>query len=166
MFVSARLSQAASIMLAALALSPTPAAAARDVTGVWVTDDGEGAVDIQPCGEQLCGRIVWLKDPVDSKGQPQRDSNNPNPAARQRLLCGAPILEGLKRQSDDSWDGGSIYDPEEGKTYKVTLKLDDQQRLQVTGYIGYKWLGETVVWTRGDAHLGRCEAAAKPRASR
>jgi uncharacterized protein (DUF2147 family) len=165
MFGSVRLSQFAPLALLTVALC-APAAAAPDVTGIWITDDGEGAVEILPCGEQRCGRIIWLKDPVDDAGQPVRDSKNPSPTERRRPLCGAPIIAGLKRQSDDSWDEGSIYDPEEGKSYRLMLKLEGQQRLQVTGYIGLKALGETVVWIRGDAHLRHCDAEARSGSSR
>jgi uncharacterized protein (DUF2147 family) len=68
----------------------------------------------------------------------------------------------VKRQSNDSWDGGSVYDPDEGKTYTVMLKRDGEARLLVTGYIGMKAFGETVVWTRNDSQK-RCTAETKPR---
>ena len=163
MVLSVRHSGVALIGLAALTLSPA-LARAQDVTGVWLTDDGEAAVEIQPCGDSRCGRIVWLKDPVDSHGQPLRDANNPNASERGRPICGVQILQGVKRQSNDSWDGGSVYDPDEGKTYTVMLKRDGEARLLVTGYIGMKAFGETVVWTRNDSQK-RCTAETKPRAT-
>ena len=144
------------LMALAVILPAGPGAFAGDVTGLWLTDDGEGVVEITPCGELLCGRIVWLKEPYDEKGQPIRDVNNPTPAERDRLLCGAQIIQDLKHQDDDSWDGGYVYDPEEGKSYRVMLKAAGDDRLEVRGYIGIKSIGETRIWTRGAHGLHRC----------
>ncbi len=159
MFISTCLHRLVLMGIAGATFCAVPALA-QDVTGVWMTDDGEGAVEIRPCGEQRCGRIVWLKQPLDPQGRPMRDGNNPRIEARQRPLCGAQIIEGLKRQSDGSWDGGSIYDPEEGKSYSVALKLLNDQQLQVTGYVGLRSFGETLIWTRSDPHLRRCQVEA------
>jgi uncharacterized protein (DUF2147 family) len=131
------------------------AAAASDITGVWITDDGQGAVRIEACGDMRCGRIVWLKTPLDAKGRPLHDANNPNPAERQRPICGIQIVDGLKLQRDGSWDAGRIYDPEDGKSYDAMMKASGA-RLEVTGYLGLKMLGETVVWTRQTAQFTPC----------
>lgn len=59
--------------------------------GVWLID-GKVAVQIFDCSGLLCGRIVWLQTPRDPQGQLNRDRNNPDPALRQRRLCGLTIL--------------------------------------------------------------------------
>src|SRR5262245_50159095 len=41
--------------------------------GVWYDDTGQGAIELSPCGDRLCGRVVWLKKPVDEGGQPITD---------------------------------------------------------------------------------------------
>ena len=46
------------------------------------------------------------------------------------------------------WSGGTIYDPEEGKTYKCVMKLADENTLNVRGYIGVPAFGRTVTWLR------------------
>ena len=55
-------------------------------TGLWYDDTGQGAIEIAPCGERLCGRIVWLKNPTDKTGRPVTDSLNPEPQRRQRAF--------------------------------------------------------------------------------
>ena len=155
--MSVAVRSAGAVLAVTACLSAGAAAApAADVTGLWLTDDGEGVVEIVPCGELRCGRIVWLKEPLDEKGRPIRDVNNPSPAERQRPLCGAQIIDGLVRQDDDSWDDGHIYDPEEGKTYSVILKTDGDGRLEVRGYMGIHSIGETLIWTRSAPDLKRC----------
>lgn len=124
--------------------------------GVWIDDTGEGAVEIGPCGEQLCGRIVWLKEPLDKRGQTLRDGYNPDPRQRSQPICGLAVIGNLRLQRDGTWDRGWIYDPKEGKTYDVELKLRSANRLHVTGYLGVKFLSETFVWTRAPQTLPRC----------
>ena len=153
-------------VLTMLLLIPSAASAAqiRDVTGVWMTDDGQGVVEIERCGDKRCGRLVWLKTPLDDAGRPLRDGNNPDPAARQRPICGLEIIKDLVLQTNGSWDSGSVYDPEEGKSYSVMLKADSNDRLEVTGYLGIKALGETMTWTRAPAELKSCQPDATSKA--
>lgn len=135
--------------------SSARSAAPSDITGAWMTDDGQAVIEVNACGDLRCGRIVWLKTPLDAKGRPLHDANNPNPAERQRPICGIQIVDGLKLQRDGSWDAGRIYDPEEGKSYDAMMKASGS-RLEVTGYIGLKLMGETVVWTRQTAQFTPC----------
>lgn len=128
------------------------------VTGIWIDDTGQGAVEIAMCGDRLCGRVVWLKAPADRTGKPIVDANNPDPARRKQPVCGLPVLGDLVRQRDGSWDGGWIYDPKEGKSYDVEVKLLAPDRLQVMGYMKLKFLSETLQWTRAPQQIDRCRA--------
>jgi uncharacterized protein (DUF2147 family) len=143
------------------ATSAVPAPPA-DIQGVWVTDDGLGAVEIAPCGEKRCGRIVWMKNPLDAKGKLQQDIHNPSAQLKKRPICGAEVITGLARQSDKSWDVGKIYDPKDGDDHDVAAKLKGSNELEVMGYEGSKWLSETFIWKRAPAELSRCDT---PRAS-
>jgi uncharacterized protein (DUF2147 family) len=61
------------------------------------------------------------------------------------------ILRDIKPDPDDkgSWVGGDILDPNNGKVYKVRLKLTDAgKKLDVRGYIGTPLLGRTQTWLR------------------
>jgi uncharacterized protein (DUF2147 family) len=140
-----------------------PVAPPADIQGVWMTDDGLGAVEIAPCGDKRCGRIVWMKNPNDAKGKLQQDVNNPNDALKKRPICGSEVITGLARQSDQSWDVGKIYDPKDGDDHDVAAKLKGANELVVTGYEGTKWLSETFVWKRAPAELSRCDN--RPKAS-
>ncbi|MBN1327649.1 MAG: DUF2147 domain-containing protein, partial [Candidatus Cloacimonetes bacterium] len=51
------------------------------------------------------------------------------------------------RQKGYKWKGGTIYDPESGKTYSCTMKLSGDQ-LEIRGFIGISLLGRTEVWSR------------------
>jgi uncharacterized protein (DUF2147 family) len=140
-------------------LAPLVAHAAdpKLVQGIWLDDKGDGAVEIGPCGDKLCGRIIWLRDPLDKTGKPLVDHYNPDSGSKKRPICGLPIIGGLKRQADGSWDAGWIYDPKEGKSYDLEVTAQPGDRLQIKGYMGMKFLSETFIWTRAPANLVRCK---------
>lgn len=133
--------------------------------GIWYDDTGKGAVEILPCGTgKLCGRIVWLKEPISEKtGKPLVDAYNPEPEKRARPICGLQILGELARQSDGSWDDGWVYDPKVGKSYDAAIEVTGN-RLTLTGYKGVKLFSKSFVWTKAPADLPRCNgtAAAAP----
>ena len=77
-----------------------------------------------------------------------QDQHNPDPARRSQLLLGQTIFQGMKYDGDGKWSGGTIYDPDSGRTYKCRLVRLDHDRLQVRGFIGIALLGRSQVWTR------------------
>jgi uncharacterized protein (DUF2147 family) len=89
-----------------------------------------------------------MKEPNDKKGQPLRDSLNGDRSKRARPICGLQIIGGLQAMSDGSWDRGWIYDPEQGESFDVELRLRSPDVLQVKGYLGAKFLSETFQWRR------------------
>ncbi len=125
------------------------------ILGLWSTTDNNSRVEIFKCGDNYCGKIVELKNPNYSAndkrgmaGQPKVDRNNPDPDLKTRPLLGLQVLEGFGYSGENVWKGGTIYDPDNGKTYKCKMTLTDPKRLEVRGYIGISWLGRTEVWTR------------------
>lgn len=135
---------------------PTSALSARTINGLWMDDEGRGGIEIRPCGDQLCGNIVWLRQPVNPQGRPWADLFNPDESKRARPVCGLQIIGGLKKSSDAEWKGGWIYDPEEGKTFDVELTLTEPDTLQVFGYAGIRIISETLLWQRMPASTARC----------
>jgi uncharacterized protein (DUF2147 family) len=65
-----------------------------------------------------------MPKPNDSKGQPLRDLNNPDPALQTRTILGLPLITGFKPNGAGKWNGGKIYNPQDGKTYNSKLELD------------------------------------------
>jgi len=131
-------------MLAATSIgaqSPTP-------VGVWLHPNKRIKVEIAPCGERLCGKMVWFRWPNDAKGLPLVDINNPDPALRSRPLLGLRILDGLRRDGERAWDGGRIYNPDDGVNYRARMTIGDDGTLRVRAYVLLPILGKTLVWTR------------------
>ena len=97
-----------------------PVAAAPDATGTWRMENGKVTVRIVPCGSRLCGNIVALAKPLDKKGRPKRDKENPNASLRNRPIIGLRILHGMEARGDGKWEG-SIYNADDGNTYSSPL---------------------------------------------
>ena len=107
-------------------VEPGNAASPADPSGTWLTEDGRARVRIERCGaklEQICGYIVWMKDPTDTNGQPLRDQNNPDLAKRTRPLLGHQLILGLKPTADGRFEG-QIYNAENGKSYEISLRRE------------------------------------------
>lgn len=120
-----------------------------DIEGRWLSGDGDGWIRIERDGESLVGIIAG--SPTKKPGEPPRyDDNNPDPALRERPLDGLTIMKGFEYAGDGRWTGGTIYDPNSGKTYKSTLTLVDADTLKVRGYIGVSLFGRSDTWTRDD----------------
>jgi uncharacterized protein (DUF2147 family) len=144
-------------LLVGVALAAQTAYAETPV-GVWYAEGGAAKVGIEECGDELCGRVLWLRSPFDEYGCPLRDEHNPNPALRSRMVEGLAILRGLTRRADGTWVDGRIYDPASGDTYHCQLALDGNDRIHLRGYVGIPLIGRTTTWTRVGAAKRMCAA--------
>jgi uncharacterized protein (DUF2147 family) len=110
--------------------APAPVAIRRDPNspvGVWLTEEKEGKVRIEPCGANLCGYSVDAK-------------SNQN---------GEQVLINMKPGQDQKWSG-RIHDPNTGSNYDSTIALKGADTLRVQGcaFGGMFCGGQT--WTRVD----------------
>jgi uncharacterized protein (DUF2147 family) len=115
--------------------------------GIWTNEIKEARFEIYKCGDKLCGKIIWLKEP-NRDGKPKLDINNPNPKLRNRPLMGLAFIQGFEYDGDNKLDDGTIYDPQSGKTYSCYMKLEDKDHMEVKGYIGISLIGRSQNWTR------------------
>ncbi len=143
----------ASLTTGMLAVTAGYASADPRETGVWYDDSGKGAVRLSVCGNNLCGHIYWLKDPLNAEGKPLIDRHNPNEGQRTRPICGLQVIGGLAPMEGGEWDSGWIYDPKEGKSYSVAVALAGPDTLKVTGYLMMKMMGRTLTWKRAPDDL-------------
>lgn len=139
------------IALFTLAFSATGVFAqeADQLIGVWEPSHGKARVKIEKIGEKYYGKIVWLKEPNDeTTGEPKTDRNNPDAALRENKLRGYRILKDFTYKGEGEYSDGTIYDPENGNTYSATIKMTDENTLDIRGYIGVSAFGRTDVWKR------------------
>jgi uncharacterized protein (DUF2147 family) len=77
-------------------------AAANDLDGTWLRDDGNARVRIAPCGDKICATNLWIGD--TSKGE----------------AAGDKLVMTLARQPDGTFSG-SAYDAKRDWTYSMTI---------------------------------------------
>lgn len=95
----------------ALAVLTLAAASARadDASGTWLRDTGASRIRVAPCGDALCGSIVWLREP-------RPDTHNPDPEKAKEPLLGRRIFFDMKPNGANRWSG-QAYNPEDGRIY-------------------------------------------------
>ena len=123
------------------------------ILGRWKTIDDKtkqpkGIVEITEKDGVFTGRLVETFDksktictecPGEKKGQP---------------FVGLELVWDVKKTGDNEWREGRIMDPNNGKTYRVRLALEDKdQKLMVRGYLGFDTplTGRTQHWLREPA---------------
>jgi uncharacterized protein (DUF2147 family) len=130
-----------------LTAGPTPA---QTLNGTWRTEDGTSRIQFQPCGRALCGRIVWLREPIDpATGIPWRDKFNPDESLKRRPLLGLRIISELAPVGVDRWET-NLYNPLDGKTYNGKLTDLGNGRLELEGCALAGLLCQTEIWTLAD----------------
>ena len=132
------------VLLTCLLLAPL-SYSADSVIGRWKTiddqtDEAKSIVQIYQQNDKLYGKIVQLF---------RAPNDDPNPVCNQctdsrkgEKIIGMVIIDSLVAEGD-SWGGGEILDPANGKTYKVKLWLE-KGMLHVRGYVGIFF--RTQVW--------------------
>jgi uncharacterized protein (DUF2147 family) len=121
-------------LLLASAAQAAPEASA--IHGEWWTPGFNARVRIEPCGEAVCGRIVWLWDEA------------PKGIADKSPLIGRVVIDGMRSADGVRWAGGRLYNPEDGRDYKGGLWLRSAGQLVVDGCVLF--ICQTQVWRKLD----------------
>lgn len=134
------------IAAAACLVLSGPALAESSPVGRWLVPDASGVIEIVPCRDGLCGRIVGQNEIRDAQGNPTRDVHGvPH--------CGLIILHGTRLAEPGHW-GGLITNPDEGSDWRCEFWLGVDGRLRLRGYILTPLLGQTQTWTPYTGQVG------------
>jgi uncharacterized protein (DUF2147 family) len=139
-------------LVAAILASPLAAWAQNDSpVGLWKTiDDKTGKpkslVRITETNGELSGKIEKLfREPGEDQNPKCVKCEGPD---KDQPILGMTILSGLKKDGD-TYAGGHVIDPKEGKTYKAKVTVTDGgKKLDMRGYIGTPLFGRTQTWVR------------------
>ncbi len=120
---------------------------AQEILGEWETYDDEtnekkALIEIYQTNDTYFAKIVesYVKG---SSGRCEKCEG----AKKDQPIKGLVIIENLQKD-DDEFNGGTILDPQNGKTYKCYLQLVETNKLKVRGYLGFSLLGRTQYWRR------------------
>jgi uncharacterized protein (DUF2147 family) len=138
----------ARVLVLILALLPIAVCAQGSPLGRWQTIDDEtgkvkSIVEISQTGNLLTGRVVEVLH--SARGSNPR-CDKCKGANKDQPLEGLTILWDLK-PGGNGWEGGTILDPANGRTYKAKVQLlEGGRKLGVSGCVAI--LCREQVWVR------------------
>lgn len=120
-----------------------------NVTGVWSSEELGFELEIYGCGDaRLCGRVVSYFGASDY-------TDVPKPGAQavitgDQRIVGRELLSGFEADLKDGakWNNGRIFNPKDGRTYKSTLTLADEDTLKLRAYVGVPIFGRNLTLRR------------------
>lgn len=117
------------------------------VTGMWKTiDDRDGSeksvIEIYEANGKLNGRVIKLLTGATYTTCEKCDGDLKN-----KPLVGMTIIYDLNKTATGG-EGGTVLDPNNGKTYSCYVELENPDKLKLRGYIGFPALGRTQYWYR------------------
>jgi len=121
--------------------------------GLWKTIDDstkkeKSLVRIVESSGVFSGKVEKFLDPATAADSVCKDCSDER---KDKPILGMTIVRDVKASTDDKmvFEGGDILDPNNGKVYRVKVKLvDGGAKLEVRGYIGTPMLGRTQTWIR------------------
>jgi uncharacterized protein (DUF2147 family) len=129
------------MMIGLFFISPALACPADQAPeGEWRVKDGNAYIRIAACNKKLWGVISWVQDP-------DTDKHNPDAARRDRPVLGIPVLLGLQPEKSGRWLG-DIYNADNGKIYKGSVRLKSENVLRVEGCVLHGLICGGEDWTR------------------
>jgi len=114
--------------------------------GLWKGDDA--TFEMFESAGKLSAKIEALTEPKTSEGKEKTDIHNPDPTKRNNPIIGLVFICGFTKKSDTRWENGTIYDPNDGKTYSCSMDLQGPNKIKVRGFIGVDLLGRDYIWSR------------------
>ncbi|MCZ8013947.1 DUF2147 domain-containing protein [Gemmatimonas sp.] len=143
------------LLLAAAPAAPaamaTPLAAQTPPTpvGTWHTVDEttgkpRGIVEIVERNGVLTGIIRGTLVPGEPEGLCDKCPGD----RRNQPITGLEMIRNVRRDGN-TWGGGELLDPDNGKTYRIKLTPSpDGRTLEVRGFIGISLFGRSQTWRR------------------
>jgi uncharacterized protein (DUF2147 family) len=117
---------------------------ADTILGNWWTEGKEGLMKIE---KTKSGRYQVII--ISAKDENKKDEKNANPNLRERKLKGIVIMWNLKFE-DGEYVDGYCYNPRDGKTYRMKMKILGPNSLRIRGYLLVPLLGQSQDWARAE----------------
>lgn len=112
------------------------------IIGEWINEKKDAKFQIYRQDSKYYGKIIW------GTGNQKLDNKNPDVNLRKREVIGLVILNDFNYKDNGTWEGGTIYDPREGKRYSCKITLKDKDKISVRGYVGISLFGRSEIWTK------------------
>lgn len=107
--------------------------------GLWLSPHNNVAVRTGPCGERLCGWVVW------ADAEAQSDARDGGVAR----LVGTELLEDYHAEGRGNWSG-TVFVPDMGRRFSSQINELPTGQLKIKGCILGGLICKSQVWTRID----------------
>jgi uncharacterized protein (DUF2147 family) len=122
-------------LFALIAFAVPAASAETSAVGVWLRENGASQVRIAPCGDALCGKVVW----ASPRGQREVAKTTPR-------VVGTTVLTDV-RPTAKGWSG-RLFIPDDNIHVSASLQLLDDRTLKLTGCALFGLICRSQIWTR------------------
>ena len=122
-----------SILLTSAAAQPAP------IEGLWKNPIGSAIIAVAPCGEALCGKVVW----ASARGKREVASTTSH-------VVGTTVLTAVKPKGK-GWSG-KLFIPNDNVHVSARLQLISPTQLKLTG-CALGLFCRSQIWTRTDEPL-------------
>ena len=136
-FITAAL--AAASLLAAASAGATAPPFALTAAGVWRNPHDSVHIALRPCGEEICGFVVWASPRAEEKA---RKGGTPKLVGQQLLRDFVVDKAGVGR--------GKVFVPDLNKVFAGSAQLVSDRSLIARGCLFAGVLCKSQVWTRID----------------
>ena len=125
------------LIAAVVAFLPATAHAADRSFGVWKNPSGSVHVRAEPCGDKMCGTVVWANDKAIADARRGGTDN----------LIGLQLFRGFVHEKPGLWRG-KVYVPDIAKTFSGTVSVIDRNTLKGAGCLLGRFGCKSQLWTR------------------
>jgi uncharacterized protein (DUF2147 family) len=126
----------AAFLIASALASVAPAQENHQPFGVWRNGKNSVHIAVRPCGEALCGKVIWANDKAKADARNGTDS-----------LVGTELLKDFRRNEEGRWRG-KVFVPDIAQTFHGTLSLIDPDRLKARGCLFAGIICKSKIWIR------------------
>lgn len=126
--------------IAFLALTAAQAPPRAPIEGYWKNPIGSAIIEIAPCGNARCGKVVWASE----RGRREASKGAPN-------VVGTTVLTGLQI-TNNQWTG-TLFIPDDDVHVSAKLQLIGDRQLKLTGCAFVGLFCRSQIWTRTDEPL-------------
>lgn len=118
------------------------------IVGKWSIFSNQAAIQIVEKNGIFEGKIIWLSETTKNK-LPTTDVNNIDKAKQKQPILNLTCLYGFQyNETYKIWEKGYFYNPLTGDTIKATLKMKDDNTIEMTGFAGFSLDFVNETWSR------------------
>jgi uncharacterized protein (DUF2147 family) len=111
--------------------------ASSPIEGLWKNPIGSAIIAIAPCGDALCGKVVWASE----RGRREVAHTTSH-------VVGTTVLTDV-RAKGSGWSG-KLFIPDDNIHVAARLQLVGSRELRLTGCALLGLVCRTQIWTRSD----------------